>query len=361
MTLSRWRWLLLIVASQLSGCAFLYTFDSDLEQRVDGWIAEHHYAMALDTLDQVRPSHPQYAALQKKKLHIMTLIQQYEEETVQKSRNLVKQHQWLEADEVFTAALLNIPQSKLLNDSYAQFRIKRERQLKSLACRIHINKAEWTLKNAPLAEELARIQPSEREGLRLQQLRTDESRAMFEDLVMCGKESLKSAELDLAEQSYAVAEQLNPGGRLFHSDINVQQQLAAIEKQRVTILSPKTGELLESSQQALKKDDVKQAYKLYRQIPAHDRQHAEVRQFHKILEQRVTTNINQGLEMGRKLYSQGDVERALAIWTDIRDLAPDNEQLLNHIERAQRVLNKLKRLQKTEPVIAPPTMKKDKS
>lgn len=361
MILQRWRWLLLIAVSHLSGCAFIYTLDSDLEQRVDGWIAQHQYTLALDTLNQVSPSHPQFAILQKKKLHVIALIQQYEEETVQKTRLLVKQHQWLEADEVFSSALQNLPQSKLLNDSYAQFRLKRERQLKSLTCRVHIYRAEWTIKNAPLEDELARIQPSEREGIRLQEQHTDEVRNMFENLVQCGKESLKNTDLELAEQSYTVAEQLNPGGKLFRSEVNIQQQLAAIEKQRATILSPRTGELLESSQQALKKDDVKQAYKLYRQIPVHDRQNTEVRQFHKLLEQRVTTNINQGLEMGRKLYSQGDVERALAIWTDIRELAPDNEQLLNHIERAQRVLNKLKRLQKSEPVIAPPSTKKDKS
>jgi len=66
------------------------------------------------------------------------------------------------------------------------------------------------------------------------------------------------------------------------------------------------------------------------------------------MHRRIRENVNQGIELGRKLYSQGQVEQALAVWNKLRDLDPDNENLLSHIDRAERVLEKVKKLREEQ-------------
>lgn len=312
--------LLIAVAAHMSGCAFLYTFESDLDKRVDTWIANHEYATALATLDHVRPSHPQYTLLQKKKQQVLALQKQQQEELA-----------------------------------------RREQHLKTIYYQLYINKAEWLAKNSRLTRDLERAGLEDSDLAEVLADNSGESILVYRELIRCGQEMMKTSQLRLAEQCFSMAQQLNPDDKFLPAIASLRQQLSDLEKDRASQLSRQGGELLASSQQALQKDDIKQAHKLYRQIPSQDLQNNEVRQYKHELDKRIIAKMTQGIEMGRKLYSQGDVERALAVWNDLRQLDPKNEQLTSHIERAQRVLNKLKRLQKTEPVIAPPTSKKDKS
>ena len=52
----------------------------------------------------------------------------------------------------------------------------------------------------------------------------------------------------------------------------------------------------------------------------------------------------QRFEAARNLYSKGKTQEALSIWLELKELNPDNAKLQSHIERAEKVLIKLKKL-----------------
>ena len=65
--ISLFRWTLAVFLMLfLSSCAFLNSFNSDLNKQVDTWMAQHEYSKILDTLQYIRPSNPNYKLLQKK-------------------------------------------------------------------------------------------------------------------------------------------------------------------------------------------------------------------------------------------------------------------------------------------------------
>lgn len=354
--------LLIVIAYLTNGCAFLYTFDDQLEQRIDAWIAQQEYGKALTTLEQLRPTHVHYDQLQKKKQHILTLSKSFAEDTLRRAQQLTKNNQWQEADDVYHHGLEKIPDNKSLESAYLDFSKQRERYLNTLHYQLFIHKARWLNKSAGLQRELVRATPHDSTATRALQQHEEKVQRIYPELLRCGMDSLNLNELELAEQCLLLAEQLQPGGKSLAILNQVQQQLGLLEKrQPATAVPRQTDELVDLSKQAMEKNNLKQAQKLFNQIPAKDYPLASVKQFKKVLEERIANNISQGIEMGRKLYSQGEVENALAVWNDLYELEPDNEQLASHIERATRVLNKLKMLKKNEPVVAPPSASKGKS
>ncbi|MDB2410413.1 hypothetical protein N9W57_07315 [Pseudomonadales bacterium] len=52
---------------------------------------------------------------------------------------------------------------------------------------------------------------------------------------------------------------------------------------------------------------------------------------------------------GEVYYSEGNIEAALIAWQAVLPLAPNDAQLLANIERAQRILDKVKTLKQGDP------------
>ncbi|MBI3560226.1 MAG: hypothetical protein HY080_00700 [Gammaproteobacteria bacterium] len=350
---------LVIITIHLCGCTFIPSLESDLDTRIDQWIKEKKYTQALDALDQVQPGHPHYALLQKKKQRILVLAKEFEKDILYRSEQLSKERRWNEAEQLFVQGLTVLPRNKILADAYHEFKLQRDHQLQLLTFQLYVDKAEWLLKTDPLRQQILQTLPEgenlDRELIPDQHDRKD----IFLTLVRCGQQTLESTELNLTEQCLLNAARLNPDGKFYTTTVDIPQLLQQLKQRRVNSLSPEAKEYLAAARQALQKNDIKTAFKLFRKIPSPDHQNISVVEFKKELDLRITTSFGQGIEMGRKLYSQGDIEGALAVWNSVREFDPNNEQLTQHIERAQHVLNKLKSLKKNEPVIAPPTTKKN--
>jgi tetratricopeptide (TPR) repeat protein len=155
-------------------------------------------------------------------------------------------------------------------------------------------------------------------------------------------------DLDLAEQCYLLAYELKPSDEIKSTLHNIQQQLTRLEKHKTTVLSKRARHFLEESKTAMQAGKLKQALELYNQIPATEKRHGLVKSYKQELDKRINKNVNDGIEVGRKLYSQGQIEQALAIWNELLALAPNNEYLVSHIERAKRVQEKLLKLRKKD-------------
>ena len=123
------------------------------------------------------------------------------------------------------------------------------------------------------------------------------------------------------------------------------------------MLSNRGKKLLEKAKATLKQGDLKITLDAYNKIPSKDKKHALVTAFKQELDSRIKQNVAQGIKLGRRLYSQGQIEQALAIWNDLREIDPLNEYLISHIERAQRVIDNLDKLKNQKATISPPGSK----
>lgn len=335
----------------LSGCAFINSFNSDLDKQVDIWMAQHEYAKVIDTLNYVRPSNPKYKLLQRKRKQAIIEAKRYEHSQIKLSLDQIENGQWQEADMTLKNAMDKLPESTKLEKTYQEFINQRKQYLRSLYIQLAINTAEWLNKNKDIEQQLKHTQPGSSQVQDTLSRFQDETQKVYPKLLRCGKLAESLDDFGLAQQCYGLANSLVPSASL-------KQKLAAIRatidkrqsrsKKAGTSLSLLGKNLLEKSRQALQKGDLKLALSYYEKIPDDDKQLPIVRRYSREMEHRIRENVRQGIELGRKLYSQGQVEQALAVWNKLRDLEPDNENLLSHIDRAERVMQKIRQLREEQ-------------
>ncbi len=342
----------------LPGCALIHSFDKDLNSQIDQWVKQHDYSKALDTISYVLKSHPQYRKLQKRKLKIEKAALNFEKIKLREINAHIEAKDWQTAEKSLNYSLARLPDSKALQIAHREFIKKRAQYLKSLYYQLYINKAEWLVKNKDVQKELSATMPDEKAGKKALQQHKQDIEQVYQQLVVCGIEGMNIGDLELAEQCFLLAEELKPSEALRSSISDIQRELFKLEKRETLVLSKKGKDLLVSAKVTMQSGDLKKSQKIYRKIPVEDKKYALVRAFKQELNSRIKDNVTTRIEMGRKLYSQGEIKQALAIWTDIRELDPNNEYLMSHIERAQKVIDKLEELKDQKATISPPANKK---
>jgi len=354
MTLLRHSIILLLSFVILNGCAFVYSFDKDLDSKIQSWMREHEYSKALDALSHVREGHSQYDLLQKRKKEVEQAAARFEKLKLREIEAHIAAEDWQAAESLLNYSMGKLPDSEKLQTAYNDFIKKRGMHLKGLYYQLYINKAEWLVKNKDVQEELARTLPDDRATRKATQQHQQEIETVYQQLLICGIEAINIGDLELAEQCYLLADELRPSKEIQTTIIDIQRKLSAKQKNKPLLLSERGRKLLEKAKTTLKQGDLKVTLKAYQKIPTKDKKHALVTAFKQDLDVRIKENVAQSIELGRKLYSQGQIEQALAVWNDVRELDPDNEYLISYIERAQRVIENLDKLKKQESTVAPP-------
>lgn len=328
----------------LQACALIDSLDSNLEQKIDTWVAQEEYGRALATLEYLRPSQQNYNALQLKKQKIITAARQFEQDKIRKANSHIDQQQWHAAEQTLDDALDKLPDSEALKIAWQNFLRQREQYLKNIRYQLTASEAERLLRDKPLQAELQRAIPADRAQQRdysEYQEKTDEVRHTLLD---CGLQAMQANELEQAERCFVLANELSPDTELQLTIQEIQKQLGKTSDGKILVLSDKGHAELALARQALNSGNLLLAKQHYQNIPARDKRHTLVTTFAQELNTRIESNVKQGIDVGRKLYSQGEIERALAVWNKLRELDPQNEHLLSHIERAERVMKKLKEL-----------------
>lgn len=338
----------------LPACAFINSFDSNLDKQVDVWMAKNQYAKVIDTLKYVRPSNPNYQLLQKKRQQAIEEAHQYEQSQISKALNQMASEQWHGAEITLNDAMDNLPDSQPLHKTYQEFIRQRAQFLDNLYCQLDLNKAKTLVNDKPIQEKLEHAIPDDRKNQQALENYREDSQQVTQRLLVCADNAGNIGDLKSTEHYYRLAYALQPNATIKAKLLEVQEKLspkhppAPSTKPATPALSELGRSLLEKSKHALNTGNLKQAINDYNRIPAEDKNLQVVKAYERDMNHRIRENINQGIELGRKLYSQGQVEQALAIWNKLLELDPDNENLLSHIERAERVLDKINQLRKEQ-------------
>jgi hypothetical protein len=350
----------------LGGCAYFNSWNSDLDKQVDIWMAQHEYSKILDTLQYIRPSNPKYSLLRKKRQQAIEEAKRYEQEQISESLNLIEKGQWHQAELTLNIAREKLPESKALRNTYQEFLRQRAQYLKSLYNQLAINKAEWLVKDKPVQQQLMLTLPDDKQTQTAMAQYREDSQRVYQQLLTCGSDASRVEDLDLAQQCYELADKLQPSADIKDTLDAIEEKLARRQapiqepKQKSHTLSQLGSNLLEKSKKALQAGHLKLALERYDKIPSSDKNQPAVKTYGDEIKRRVRDNVSQGIELGRKLYSQGQVEQALAVWNKLRELDPDNENLLSHIDRAERVLEKIQQLRKEQAPATTESPAKDK-
>ena len=331
-----------LLALSLSGCSLIYSYSDNLPQRVDQWAIDNKYSLALNTISYIKPTHKNYRLLQKKKKTIQEKMAAYVNMVINKSIKLSEQGEWIKAFKLIDQASRNLLEKTKIEKHRATLLAKRNKLIASYENKILYDQAKNLVDKMPLYEKINKtVSSSEKNQLDI---------AAFNDaryetslrLAQHSERQYKSALYDDALTTIEFALKLTPEkeivSHLKNIKVRVKTELKSLEASYLNKAKTLLGKLSQGYSHLI----LKEAKETITWLKKNKEQsHLDLAEK---LTERINAGVKQRFEAARSLYSKGKTQEALSIWLELKELEPKNIKLQSHIERAEKILIKLKKL-----------------
>lgn len=336
--------LILTVPFFINGCSLIYSYSEDLPQRLSQWENENKFSLALNTISHIKPGHKDYTLIQKKKKSLIANMAKYEQAIIEKSIQLVNEGEWLNALQSLNEAEENILDTT--NIVQQREKLLKEREFVIAAYEKEVLNIEVSnlVNKSDLYKKINKtVTKYERNELKIEEY--DDLRAeVSQKLANKSEKQLRKGEYSKALSSIKLALSLNPDEKLTSRLNNIKHEVAVANRNKKPQYISEAKDLLTKLSQGYSQEILKETQEKIIWLNELKENDQEYKSVIKELKQHLRRGIKQRFEAARKLYSKGKTQEALIIWLDLKKLDPDNPKLLSHIERAEKVLQKLEKL-----------------
>ncbi|MGB5178728.1 MAG: hypothetical protein WBP44_08385 [Gammaproteobacteria bacterium] len=344
----------------LAGCSQMETIHigQDGPEDLEPLIKQHDYARARQLTGK-------YPSLDTAEVQVWITSQEsaYEAAVFADASALEKDNDLLGAVRLLSGALQKVPHSTLLRELRNTIEQERVEQLKTNEREQLISRANFMLEQQKLYQEKINL-ASPSLGQRWENKRNArEAVELSVKLLEHGEYAMHSENLDTAEECLQLSAALHqtPQADALLSEIstikasrkqvaNKQATIKKVKKQQKVKLQQKneTRILLEETQQALAGDDLLVARATFAQIPSSARQHQDVLAIQDDLDNAVNARVDELIIAGDAQYRSDNVLSAVRLWTEGLALDPEDQELRERVERANRVLARLEELKRQQ-------------
>ena len=294
---------------------------------------------------------------------ITALESAYENSTHAEARNLEAGNDLHGAVQLLTDALQRVPHSTLLRELRHKLEQERVRQLKINEREKLIARANYLLDQQKLYQQQVNLQPPNYKQRRENTRNASEAVLLAGQLLEHARYAIQVDDLGAARICLQLSQRLDESDAadtLLAEISNIEllaekstQQAAsnkeaAIMRNRSRDEKKKTEQLLVETQQALKENKLQDARAALAKIPSSTSNDSEVVAVQGNVEQVVSTRFNKLLAKGDTLYRAEEILPALKAWTEGLSLDPENQEIRERIERANKVLAKLEELKRQQ-------------
>ena len=352
--------LTILLLAIVTGCSQMETLriGQDRPEDLEPLIKQHEFARAR----QLTGKHPSLDTVEVQSW-ITRQESEYEAAVFTDARSLEKDNDLLGAVQLLSAALQKIPHSTLLRELRNTIEHDRVDQLKINEREQLVSNATYMIEQQQLYQDKINLE-SPSLGQRWENKRNaKEARELSAKLLEHGQYAMQTDQLDIAENCLNLSAALNhsPEADALLSEIRttrdsrkqVAQKQASIKKKKKQQKvkrkqTNKTRVLMEETQQALSNDDLLVARAAFVQIPSSAQQRKEVIAIQDHLDQAVGTRVGELITAGDAQYRADNVLEAIRTWTKGLSLDPENPELRERVERANRVLARLEELKRQQ-------------
>lgn len=341
----RLLWLLLPLLLQTSCTVF--TSYKQGETQIEKWITEKQYGNALKSLSNVDPTDPDYPVAAKKRKQVEALAASYEHDVRQKNERLLSAGKWAAALDSYDDALDKLPDSAVLKDGLAQLHQEQMRELERLELKRLFGYGAWLKEVLPVFDDLVRVDPRSSEAKARQQQMRREADSLANELTQYGNRALANNQLDTAERLLRLAADLSDTPAIQESLKNLKQQKIEDKQQQVALeLKRKriTDSLLQQFNKSFSRKNFSRAQEKLSALKEAGYDAAEYRTLRKKLQLATDREARRQMREGVNAYSRGQFEQAIKSWKQVLVLQPDNKQADESLQRAEKVLERLKEL-----------------
>ena len=354
------RFLFVLLLAMITGCSQMETLriGQDRPEDLEPLIKEHEYARAR----QLTGKYPSRDTVEVQSW-ITSQESEYEAIVFTDARALENNNDLLGAVQLLSGALQKIPHSTLLRELRSSIEQQRVSQLRINEREQLTSRATYMLEQQKLYQDKINLE-SPSLGQRWENKRNaKEARELSAKLLEHGQYAMQTDKLDIAVDCLELSSALNhsPEADALLSEIrtinNSRKQVAkkqAIIKKKKNQQkvkrkqTNKTRVLMEETQQALSDDDLQVARAAFVQIPPTAQQRKEVIAIQDDLDRAVSIRVGELITAGDTQYRADNVLEAIRTWTKGLSLDPENPELRERVERANRVLARLEELKRQQ-------------
>jgi len=338
------RILIILLSLSFSGCTLIYSHSENLPERINQWVSEKRYKVALNTIDYIKPTHKDYQLLQKKKVFILNTMRSYESSAIEKSNQLVNQGNWLSALKLLEDVKENLIDTTNIENHHSKLFKKREQIITAYEDNILNSQANDLLNKMEVYERIKKIvSADESNDLGISTFDNMRQEASLKLASRSNRHYAKGS-YDNALTSIELALKLNPNKNIV-SDLNsIKKRINNKVKIKKISYVKEIKQLLNKLSQGYSHDILKETKEKIiwlNKIKANEKVYLKLI---KSLKKHLKAGVKQHFEAARKLYSEGKTQEALSIWLDLKELDPEHPKLQSHIKRAEKIINKLEKL-----------------
>lgn len=354
-------WIIILILMQaLAGCAGMDTIQLTLDQPKDlnQLLEQHEFARAR----QLTARHLFLDTPQQRE-RIIALETAYEDKVLSESSELEVKDDLLGAVELLTIALARIPDSDKLRDNRTRLEQKRLQQIQINAREQLITRAHYIANHLRLYQQQTRLQIPSAEQRR-EYARKEQVALLLADRLMAeAVAASQNDNLQIAQECLQLAQALNntPAVQQALEELrDARSSQHRVREKQATIKQAKqqkkieqneqkeTSILLAETQQALADKNLQAARTSFMKIPPSSGSHPDVIVVQQELVKALTTHISKLINTGDVHYRADRVMDAIDSWSTALALDPENPELKERLDRANRVLARLEELKRRQ-------------
>ena len=279
--------------------------------------------------------------------------------TISKAGVLESENDLLNAVQLLSAALQKVPHSTQLRDLRNTLEKERTKQLRNNDRKQLITRAHYLIDQQQLYHQQVNLEAPSM-GQRWNNSRNEkEAVATAKRLYEHGHYAIRQEKIDAALECLKLSQQLHDSPEtqklltglesMKDSQLNFAKQEAgkkhAKKKQKQANKQRReTATLLAETRQALDEDDIQVARATFRKIPSSSSKNSKVIAVQHDLEDAVNTHVTRLIARGDAQYRADNVNGAVKLWTEARQLDPENPELKERLDRARKVMARLEEL-----------------
>jgi hypothetical protein len=340
----------------LSGCAQLDTvrLGQDRPGDLQALMDRHEYARAGQLLDR----YPHLDTAERRQL-LHDGISRYENTMLDSAQAKAGDDNLVGAIGVLDEALLKVPGSTRLQFYRDELDSRRAARLQENERQKLMSRARFLLDEQQFYDEQLNLDPPDFAERWKNSRNRQEIIRLHAELLDCGREKLElhalepageclslASEIDNTDEVAAVLARLESERSSARTIVAKQAKITRVKKQRTLKKKHinRTQDLLASTQTALDDNDLELARKSFDSIPRSTRGDENVMAMEERLDAAIAARVTGLLDRGDRQYRADKVTAAIATWSKAQAIDPENKEVSERLQRANKVLARLEEL-----------------
>ena len=337
----------------LTACASLSIPSQPSDDYIAELLSNDDFDTALNAVDKWQASYPSDLELPKQRKKITEAISQFESNTLKATKQLDEAGKWQDAKTAYESALGKLPSSQPLQNAYSEFSIRRLQHINALKEELDVAQAKHWLNIRSEIRAVSEAAPEDKEAQSWKERSEQERQQLARRLVDYGLAHEENEHFGTTALRYDLAYQLDPGEltkpyleravKTF-AQRNAKQKKQARKDQKIQ--QTKLSQLIEEFDGYLAQEELQLARQTLGAMEVIDAQSPEVIERKALLEKKRDITLDKAILDGKQLYTKGEFDSAIRVWKRALQLDPDNKELKENIQRAEKFRDNLERLKK---------------